>query len=192
MGPAGRSATRRTSRLGRTSRCAIGAVPAGAAESPAARSPSPRPSLTRGASFSPSLTRGASRKARLGQPRERLVLVDALVIPDLTEEIGQRFEVAVVGAQHAVEALPLQLRLLADELHVLVLGVVLELRVQAVGPGRTDHVEQPHDLIVDEGDELGEEPELHESLTDPLPRDQLLQDQQVPLLVVLLLPAGDP
>src|SRR2546425_5679408 len=31
-----------------------------------------------------------------------------------------------------------QLRLLADERHVLVLGVVLELRVQAVGPGRSE------------------------------------------------------
>ena len=76
--------------------------------------------------------------------------------------------------------------MLPDELHVLVLGVVLEVGVELVTPSGTRHVQKPDDLIVEEGDRLGHEPVPEEALADPALVDQLLQDQQVPLLVVLL------
>src|SRR5215510_5522978 len=176
---AGRSATSRTIPLGSTSRSAIGAAQAGA---------TPAATAITAASTTTSRTH-RSGEAGIGHPGKRLLLVHTLVVPDLTEDVGQGFELAVIFADHAVERLPLQLGILADERHVLVLGVVLELGVEPVGPGGVDHVEQPDDLVVDEGDHLRQQPELHVSFANLTAGNQLLQNQQVPLLVVLLLPA---
>ena len=41
-------------------------------------------------------------------------------------------------------------------------------------------------MIVDEGDELRDEAIPNEALADPLPSDQLFQEEEMPLLVILL------
>ena len=47
---------------------------------------------------------------------------------------------------------------LGDEQRVLVLGVVLEVGVQTVGPLGVEHEHQPRHLVVDERDQLRQEP----------------------------------
>jgi hypothetical protein len=51
---------------------------------------------------------------------------------------------------------------------------------------RPDHVQEPGDVIVDEGDELRDEAIPNEALADRLPSDQLFQEEEMPLLVILL------
>src|SRR5438552_2109291 len=103
---------------------------------------------------------------------EALELVHPLVIGDLAEEVGERREVPVVVGEDALEGL----------------GVVLEPGVEKVTPPGSEHVKQPADVVVDEGDQLRRQPVPDEALPDSLPIGELLEDQEVPLFVVLLEP----
>src|SRR3989338_5897055 len=72
-----------------------------------------------------------------------LFLVVSLVEADLTEQVGQTAETAVVFLEIADEGLMLKVRVVPHKFHVLVLGVVLEIGVQAVTPGRPHDVQKP-------------------------------------------------
>lgn len=83
--------------------------------------------------------------------------------------------------------------MLFHQVSVLVLGVVLEVGVELIASGRADHVEKPGQLVIDECQRLGNDGEFYPALAYPLLGDQLFEDQQVPLLIVLLGAAlGDP
>ena len=68
------------------------------------------------------------------------------------------------------------------------LGMIFEVGVQLVGQGRAKHVKQPGQLVVDEGEPLGDPVILPARLFTPRAGEKFLQDEQVPLFVVLLSP----
>ena len=70
------------------------------------------------------------------------------------------------------------------------LGVILEVGVETVRPRRADRVRQPGQLVVAEGQNLRQHP-APQPRTRGASGGQLLEDQQMPLLVVLL-PAAHP
>jgi hypothetical protein len=45
--------------------------------------------------------------------------------------------------------------MLGDVFHVLVLGVVLEVGVEAVAPARPDDIQPPGEVVIDKSEELG-------------------------------------
>jgi len=80
--------------------------------------------------------------------------VDTFVVADLAKEIGQAVERAVLRREPGAERDAFPLGMLGDQRRVFVLGVVLEIGVETIGPGGANDVEQPGDLIVEEGDNL--------------------------------------
>lgn len=76
--------------------------------------------------------------------------MDAFVIADLTEEVGQRFERPVLGAELAVVRLVVQPSRFLHQQRVLVLGVIFKVSVEPVAPVRTNRLEQPRELVVAE------------------------------------------
>ena len=68
------------------------------------------------------------------------------------------------------------------------LGMVLEVGVEAVAPRGADDVEHPRQLVVEQREHLRHEPGFHERGTRCF-GCELLEDEEVPLLVVLLPPA---
>ncbi|HET9608618.1 MAG TPA: hypothetical protein VFP06_03360, partial [Acidimicrobiales bacterium] len=60
--------------------------------------------------------------------------MDAFVVADLAEQVTERGESAVVSGDGAVHPLAVELGVLGDIGHVLVLCVVLEVGVEAVAP----------------------------------------------------------
>src|SRR5688572_18387794 len=67
------------------------------------------------------------------------------------------------------------------------LRMVFEVRIEFVAATRLDDIEKPADVIVEKGDNLGQQTVTNESLFDFIAFDHLLEDQQMPLLVVLLM-----
>jgi hypothetical protein len=67
--------------------------------------------------------------------------------------------------------------------------VILEIGVEPVAPCRAQGVHQPGHLVVDECQDLTNDPMANEPQPLRLAIHHLLQDQQVPLFVVLLEPA---
>jgi hypothetical protein len=67
------------------------------------------------------------------------LLVGALVVADLAEQVGQAPVLAVLRRVDAGVGLGLQLGMLGHVGHVLVFGVVLEVGVEPVAPVRADH-----------------------------------------------------
>ncbi|URM99832.1 hypothetical protein LUW76_39015 [Actinomadura madurae] len=88
----------------------------------------------------------------------------------------------VVGGRHV-----LQFGMLRHVGHVLVLGVVLEVGVEPVAQLGPHQEQQPRHVVVEERHEPRCQPVQQERLLHAVPLDEVLQDQQVPLLVVLLL-----
>jgi hypothetical protein len=127
-------------------------------------------------------------EARARKRRDRPLLVETLVVADLAEQVGHRCERAVVGREVGVERSGLPFRVLGHEVHVLVLGVVFEVGVQAIRPVGPQDEQQPRDVVVDQGDRLWDPEVVDAVLVLAGIGDALLEDQQVPLLVVLLLP----
>jgi hypothetical protein len=78
--------------------------------------------------------------------------------------------------------------MLGDQRHVLVLGMIFEVGVELIGPGRVEHVHKPGHLVVDERDGLRGPVIKQAGLFFARAGHEFLQDQQVPLLVVLLGP----
>jgi GNAT superfamily N-acetyltransferase len=123
--------------------------------------------------------------AHLGQA---FLLVHSLVVADLPEQVRERVEAAVVGLERRDKRLLLPLRVLGDKRHVLVLGMIFEVGVELIRPGPVDRVHEPGQLVVGECDGL-RGPEIKPAgLFLARAGHELLQDQQVPLLVVLLGP----
>src|SRR3989442_2734030 len=141
IGMAGRSATSSTMPLGRTSRWASGVAGA----------------IAGTASSRASTTTTTFMRTSVASSSQGFLLVHALVVSDLTEHVGQRFEPPVIGGDHALERLALQLGAIPHELHVLVLGVIFEFGGEEVGAGRAHDVEQADDLIVYESQQLGQQ-----------------------------------
>ena len=79
--------------------------------------------------------------------------------------------------------------MLGDQSHVLVLGMIFEVGVEPIGPGRVKHVQKPRHLVADERDGLRDPVVEPAGLSLGRAGHELLQDQQVPLLVVLLDPS---
>ena len=114
------------------------------------------------------------------------MLVGALVVADLAEQVGQAPVLAVLRRVDAGVGLGLQLGVLGHVGHVLVLGVVLEVGVEPVAPVRADHEEQPGHVVEEERDQPRRQPVQQERLPQAAALHEILQDQQVPLLVVLV------
>src|SRR3954454_10865341 len=125
---------------------------------------------------------------RAGQAVEADPLVHPFVVADLTENVGEGLVPAVLRRGQGKERRGGPLRVLGNALGVLVLRVVFDVGVEPVGPGRPQHAHQPEHLVDGEGDQLREEPEAEPALPPSLRGLQLVQDQRVPLLVVLLRP----
>ena len=66
--------------------------------------------------------------------------------------------------------------------------MVFEVRVEPVGPGRADDEQQPGDVVVDESDGLRDPEVVEPILVLPGTGDALLENEQMPMLVVLLFP----
>src|SRR2546429_9456928 len=98
---------------------------------------------------------------------EAALLVGALVVADLAEQVGQAPVLAVLRRVAAGVGLGLQLGVLSDIGHVLVLGVVLEVGVEPVAPFRTDHEEQPGHVVEEERDQPRRQPGQQERLPQP-------------------------
>src|SRR5581483_11070168 len=112
-----------------------------------------------------------------------------LVVTDLPKEVGQAVIGAEIAGKGAQVGCAFPLRVLPDEQGVLMLGMVFEVSIQPVGPRRAHRVEEPGELVVRKGQEL-----RHQTMAHPRPlwtsRGEFLEDQQMPLLVVLL-PSAD-
>src|SRR5574337_454285 len=80
-----------------------------------------------------------------------------LVIPDLTKHIRHALKGAVVLLKEALESLPLELGVFRYEFHVFVLGMILQFGVQPVTARRFNDIKEPADVVVDEGDYLGQD-----------------------------------
>src|SRR3989449_458083 len=128
------------------------------------------------------------REAGHAHLHHALFFVHPFVEADLTNHIGHHRKVAVVLLEIDLERLRFQLRMFPSEQHVLGFGMVLKFDVQAVAPGGLDDVQQPGNLIVEERDHLRDDPVQKEHLRNVLAMNPLFQDEQVPLLVVLLMP----
>src|ERR1700761_2731032 len=113
-------------------------------------------------------------------------LVDAFVAADLAEHVGQRIVGSVAGRDRRAEWSGLPLRMLGDQCRVLVLGVILDVGVEPVAPGRFQHPQQPELLVHGEGDELRKEPEPDRVSVDAIGGNLFLEQDDVPFLVVLL------
>lgn len=75
---------------------------------------------------------------------------------DLAKDVGETAEGAVVRGAFRGEGDGFPLRVFLYELGVFVLGVVFEVGVEAIGRRGADDVEQPREVVVRKGDELGE------------------------------------
>ena len=73
---------------------------------------------------------GVLSEAGLLDRREGSLLVHSFVVADLAQHISHRLERAVVGGERDVIGFCVPLRVLCDEGHVLVLGVVFEVSVE--------------------------------------------------------------
>jgi hypothetical protein len=78
--------------------------------------------------------------------------------------------------------------MVGHELHVLMLGMVFEIGVEPIAPRRADHVKEPGQLVVAERDGLRDPKVLQPGFALSGSGDKLFEDEQVPLLVVLLNP----
>src|SRR5665213_72892 len=74
----------------------------------------------------------------------------------------------------------------ADQERVLMLRMIFEVGVQSLAPVRLNHIQEPRQLVVDEGKNLGHTRKAEPSFANFTLRDHLLQDQKMPLFVVLL------
>src|SRR5918993_2301378 len=89
---------------------------------------------------------------------EAFELVDAFVVTDLPEQVGDGGEAAVALCGDAFERLVVELGVLGDELHVLMFGVVLEDSVEPVAQGRANEVQCPHEQVPVHADEARQDP----------------------------------
>ncbi|MGH4025698.1 MAG: VOC family protein [Pseudonocardiaceae bacterium] len=95
-----------------------------------------------------------SPEARLPHLCLALLPVHPLVVADLTEQVREGDEVAVVVSELGVERGALPCGMFGDHGHVLMLGVIFEVGVEAVGPRRIEHHQQQRQLVVHERDHL--------------------------------------
>ena len=65
---------------------------------------------------------------------DAFLLVHALIVADLAEQIGHRVKNAVLLREVRVKRFCLPFGTVRDPLHVLVLGVVFEVRVESIAP----------------------------------------------------------
>lgn len=72
----------------------------------------------------------------------------------------------VVVSERRLERGVLPLRMLSHKLHVLVFGVVFEVRVEEVGPVRPEYEQKPGQLIVSECEYLWESVEFDSFAVD--------------------------
>ena len=99
---------------------------------------------------------------------ETFFLVHALVKADSAKKIGERGEVPVILLEFAFKRLSLKFRMFLREVHVLMLGVVFEIRVEAVAPRGFDHIKQPADVVIKEGHDLRQNEKKKNIFADPL------------------------
>lgn len=88
------------------------------------------------------------------------MLVDALVVADPVEQVGESVEAGVVGGKKRCRRIGHPTRGLFHQVSILVLGVVLEFGVELIASGRADHVEKPGQLVIDECQRLGNDGEF--------------------------------
>src|SRR5262249_32673644 len=131
-------------------------------------------------------TKDSSVKTRLAHASQALLLVNPLVITDLTKQVRERRDLGVVLGEGALEWLRCPFRMLGDEGHVFVFGMILKVGVELVTPRRPQHIQQPRKLVVREGQDLRDDPKAEPTFATALAHNALLKDEQVPLLVVLL------
>src|SRR3989338_1675902 len=93
---------------------------------------------------------------------------------------------AVVILKIADKTLRLERGVFSDKLHVLMLGVVLKIGVQHVAPCGLHRVKKPAHMIIKKCKDLRDNTMEKQVLTDLFRSHELLQDQKMPLLVVLL------
>jgi hypothetical protein len=124
-------------------------------------------------------------EARRGHAGLAVQLVDALVVADLPQEVGEGAVPAVLDGVAAWIGLSIQLGMLGHVGHVLVLGMVLEVGIEPVAGLGPDQQQQPGHVVVQESDQPRRQPVPDERLPEAGALREVLQDQQVPLLVVL-------
>src|SRR5215218_1050271 len=134
----------------------------------------------------------SSPSRRLPVSLEQAVeLVDSFVVADLSEDVRDRRHVSEDVVQLAPEELVVELGMLGDVVHVLVLGVILEGGVEAIAGSRIDDEQQPAHRVVQPGQYPGQHPVPEPERAQVLPLNDLVEDEQMPLLVVLLGAAFD-
>ena|SRR6266536_3166545 len=89
---------------------------------------------------------------------EAFELVDAFVVTDLAEQVGEGREGAIALRGGGFEWLVVELGVLGDIPHVFVFGVVLECSVEPVAPGRAKQVQCPHEQVPGPADEARQDP----------------------------------
>src|SRR5205085_8258788 len=86
---------------------------------------------------------GLSGEAGVLEPVEAFYLVYAFVVSYLAEQVGPRVEVPVIVSEFRIEWDVLPLRMLRHQLHVLMLCVIFEVRVEQVRPVWSHHEQEP-------------------------------------------------
>jgi hypothetical protein len=127
------------------------------------------------------------RVSAFRRAREALELVVPLVDADLAQHVAEAVERSIVSGDRASARLRVELGMLEHEQRILMLGVVLKVGVKPIRPRRPHEVHEPGDHVVRERDHLRQQPEAEPAEMPAAVFERVLEDEQVPLLVVLLL-----
>ncbi len=131
---------------------------------------------------------GGSGKPRVRNPMEAFFLVMSLIQTDIAKEVRQALKTAVVLFKCAVEWYRFQCRVFPHKQHVFMFGMVLKIRIQAVAETGVNHIKEPADVVIKEGNKLWKNPVPQKILPDLFLLNEFFQYQQMPLFVVLLVP----